>query len=335
MLKITHLANKRGGGFDLDARLSQEFDELYLSYNFRFSENFNSTAGGKLPGLGGAPLVTANTYPEPHIGFLCKSMFKQAGSLITYHYDRTTGKCPWASSTYKYNPIYFNNGNWYNITRRVVMNTFTNGIANADGIHEVWVDGRMIFQENNLKLMVIESDTMKIDDINIAHFYGGASDDYKTLYECYGYLDNVKVYMPENDPITGHQLHSPDEILQTPDEITDRDVVYDQLISAPGTLENTEYGNTYGGCVDETYLVDAGENKTVVFNLNSYSINDPGDFLFFYDGNRTDSKLIKTVHGTSTGTNLQIKSSGRYLFVRFSTDRSEGGTGWTGNVTFQ
>lgn len=335
VLKITHPANRRGAGFDLDARLSADFDELYLSCNFRFSENFNSTTGGKLPGLGGSPLVTANTFPEPHIGFLCKSMFKQAGSLITYHYDRTTGKCPWASSAYKYYPIYFNNGNWYNITRRVVMNTFTNGVANADGIHEVWVDGRMIFQENNLKLMVTESESMKIDDLNIAHFYGGGSDDYMPLYECYGYIDNVKVYMPENDPVSGRLLHSPEQILQTPDEISSRTLIYDKLITAPGTLKNTEFGNTYGGCIDETYLIDAGQGKTVTFTFTSYSVNDSGDFLFFYDGNQTDSDLIKTIPGPSTGTALQIKSSGRYLFVRFSTDRDEGGAGWTGKFTFQ
>ena len=334
VLKVKHEANKLSVGFDLDARLSQDFDEVYLSYNFKFSKEFNSTAGGKLPGLGGLPVVTANKCPTSKQGFLCKSMFKRAGSIITYHYDRTSQWCPWASDTYKYDTIFMNNGCWYNITRRVVMNTFTNGIANKDGIHELWVDGRMIYQENNITFMDIENDTLKIDDLNIAHFYGGGTDDYKPVNECYGYLDNFKVYMPTNDSVCQQKLHDPLSILTTPDEITDRTVYYDSLVTNEGNLANTEYGGNYSPSIDETYLIDAGNGGKVSLSINSGSLAR-GDYLLFYDGNMTDSPIIDLIEGNNGNLTKTRKSTGRYMFVRFSTDKENTASGWSGTVSFE
>jgi len=39
----------------MNVDLEADYDELYLSYNWKFSNEFNSTNGGKLPGLGGLP----------------------------------------------------------------------------------------------------------------------------------------------------------------------------------------------------------------------------------------------------------------------------------------
>jgi hypothetical protein len=332
VLKITHKANMLSVGFDLDAQLAKDFDEVYLSYDFKFSNEFCSTTGGKLPGLGGLPCVTANTYPAPNIGFLCKSLFKSGGRVCTYHYDRTTGTVPWSTDDYSYTPLYFSNGVWYNITRRVKMNTFTNGVANADGICELWIDGRLIFKETNLKLMVTESSTMKIDDVNIAHFYGGSTDDCKPIRECCGYIDNIVVYTPLDDPTFGTKnTHDPAQVLNTPNPITDRNVYYDKLITSSGTLRNSAYGTNYLPCTDEAYLIDAGAGGTVSYTLN-WTIGG-GDWLFFYDGNRTDSKLIRVVCGSNTASQQTIKSTGRYMFVRFSTNTDAGTTGFTGTVT--
>lgn len=334
VFRVTHPANDLGDGFEMNVDLGHDYDELYLSYNIKFSNEFNSTAGGKLPGLGGLPDFSA-ICPSGGMGFRCHNMFKQAGSIISYHYDRTTGKCPWALSAYKYHPVYFNNGVWYNITQRVVMNTFTSGVANANGIKELWVDGLLVFQEANLKLMERESDTMKVDAFRLANFYGGQGEEYMSLRECYVFFDNFKVYTPVHDPVSGQKLHTANAVLDTPDEITDRRVYYDVLKETAGPLQNADYGITYGGCLDETWLIDAGDGNTVSLSLSQLALKDGGDYLFFYDGNLSNSKLLKMIKGPYAALPGMIRSSGRYLFVRFSSDRLGGDKGWSGSCSFE
>jgi hypothetical protein len=334
VMRITHPANRVADGFEMNVNLSKDYNEIYLSFNWKFSNEFNSTQGGKLPGLGGLPDF-GGYCPVSGDGFRAHNMFYQGGGLLSYHYDRTDygySDCPWALGIYYFNPIYFSNGTWYNITQRLVMNTFTNGVANGDGIKELWVDGRLIFQETNLKFMEDESETMKIDAFRLANFYGGDAEAYWPLYECYGYINNIKVYMPVDDPVTGHALHSGTQIIHTPDEISDKRVYYDSLLNTVGTLSNSEYGNTYSPCIDEAYLIDAGADNKVTFAWD-YSLGS-GDYLFIYDGNTTDSELMRVYCGPSAETNRTIASSGRYLFIRFSTDRFTGGAGWRGTISF-
>ena len=334
VFKMTNLAGQLGG-IDLQVGVGADYNELYLSYNFKFSEEFNSTSGGKLPGFCGYPSsFSADQCPPDDEGFVIKSMFKQAGRMITYHYDRTTGNCPWASEAYIYDTVFFNNGCWYNITRRLVMNTFTGGIANADGIHEVWVDGRMIFKETGLKIMLVESETMKIDGVHIAHWYGGSSDNYKPITTCYGYIDNIKVWTPVNDPTVGtNNTHDENYILPTPDVITDRRVYFDSLRTTPGALQNSDFGSTYSPCIDEAFLLDAGEGKKVIFTIETGTIGG-GDYLFFYDGDQTDSELLDVVVGYDNSFTGTRTSSGRYMFVRFSSNQDVGSTGWRGTIQF-
>ncbi|MGD2034112.1 MAG: fibronectin type III domain-containing protein [Bacteroidales bacterium] len=333
VMRITHKANTLADGLEMNVNLETDYYEVYLSYNWKFSEEFNSTSGGKLPGLGGLPDF-GNNCPEGIEGFRAHNMFKRAGKIISYHYDRTERSyddCPWSTSDYNFNNTYLSNGVWYNITQRLVINSFTNGVANSDGIKELWIDGRLIYQETNLKLMETEAENMKIDAFRLSNFYGGETDNYKPLYECYGYIDNIRIYLPSGSDVTGHELHSPSEVLTTPDEITDRRVYYDELITDPGNLRNSDYGSNYGNCIDEAYLIDAGEGNSITFKWD-HNIST-GDYLFFYNGNTTDAPLLRMI-GSSNQTDQTIKSTGRYLFVRFSTDRDGNAAGWNGTVTF-
>jgi lysophospholipase L1-like esterase len=327
VMRITHEPNKVSVGFEMNVDLGHDYDELYVNYNWKFSNEFDSTAGGKMPGLGGLPNF-GNDCPTGGQGFRVHNLFKQAGKMYSYHYDRTGPACPWSTED-NVNEIYMNNGQWYSITQRTVMNTFTNGVANADGIKEVWIDGRLIFQETNLKLMEVKSESMKIDAFRLANFYGG-SIDYAPLNEVYGYIDNIKIYMPSDDSVSGHELHSTSLVIDTPDKITDRKVYYDYLKTTPGTFSNSQYGNTYSPCLDEAWLIDAGAGKRVSFTVNSGHIGH--DFLFIYDGDKSDSNLIKLFNDDSlSGT---YTSTGRYMFVRFSTTKGSGSTGWTGTLSF-
>jgi len=343
VLKSTNAADELSSGFQMNVQLNI-YQELYMSYNIKFDKDWNSTAGGKLPGLRGLPTGGYENCPDsPDDGFYLAPMFKYGNSMISYHYDRTppvnrigcvgwptNTVCPWAIQEYYYNPIYFANGTWYNVTQRLVVNTFTNGIPNADGINEIWVDGKIIFRES--ELVLIEDPEKGIDGIFIGSYYGGSSDIYKPLYESPCYLDNIVLYTPVTDDVTGNQLHSASHILETPNEITDKRLYYDKKINTPGTLNNSAYPNKYGSCIDEAYLVDAGEENNITFKYDDNI--GIGDYLFFYDGNTTDAPLLKVIAGGAIQTNQTVKSTGRYLFVRFSTDREDNAAGWNGIVTF-
>jgi len=336
VMRITHLANQVSVGFQLFADLEADYNEIYLSYNFKFSNEFDATAGGKLPGMGALPNYVSGSCPVDGQGFGGVNLFKYDGWVTTYHYDNTKGYCPWSGdgfpTDYVTDTLFLVNGNWYNITQRYVVNTFTAGNPNADGIRELWIDGKLIHRLDNLVLMLDDSPTMKIDELRLSHFYGGTSS-YAPLNECYGYIDNIKVYTPDNDATLGtYNTHNTVTIIETPDEITDKDVYYDQLITTAGTLQNSQYGSSYSSCIDEVYLIDAGMGNTVSYTA-SWTIGG-GDALTFFDGNQTDSEIIRRVNGYNTSSNQTITSTGRYLFVRFSSDRDSGTTGFTGTITF-
>ena len=335
-MRMTHWANDVWHGHTSVVPAGGPYDELYLSYNWKFGEDFNSTHGGKLPGMESHPrdMEQNPDCPRDGYGFICKINFSEANKIFTYHYDRTdhnwTG-CPWSNVEYMYHPVYFNNGTWYNITQRIVINTFTNGVGNSDGIFEVWVDGMLVYQITDLRLLLSETPDIRANGFSISSFYGGSGFTYTPQNECYTYIDNVKVYIPTDDPVRGHNLHDPDHILETPDEIIDRRVYADELITESGELHNSEWGVSYSSCIDEAYLIDAGEGNSVIFNLDFYQIGS-GDYLFFYDGNTSDSELIKVIKGYSYGDKVTIESSGRYLFVRMSVDTDGGASGFKGQV---
>jgi len=337
VMRITHPANQLSNGFELYARLVKDFDEVYLTYNFKFSEEFNSTAGGKLPGLGGFPSVQPNQIPKRDQGFVCKLIFKRSGRIYTYHYDRTPPaypvRNPWSNEAYKFDTIFITNGSWYNITQRLKMNSFTNGIPNGDGIHEVWINGHLLYQEDHLVLMQLESDDMKIDKFILSNFYGGSSEDYKPRTQCYGYIDNITLWNPLKDPVKGFAIHDPDLILTTPGEITDRNFYYDVLITDAGTLSNSQYDQPYSPCIDETYLIDAGKGKRIIFEFTNGAIGR-GDGIYVYDGITTDSRLIGIYQDMTFPITGIFRGSGRYMFIRFSTDSDQGLKGWTGNMSF-
>ncbi len=337
VLRVSHQANSTSVGFDLNANFEPQ-KEVYLSYNVKFSEEFNSTAGGKMPGLQGSPniaITDGTTCIADEEGFIGVYLFKRANFICGYNYNRTyLPDCTWSSDEHGnlLTEHFFKNGTWYNVTQRIVMNSFTGGIPNADGINETWIDGRMVIQEKEQIFNVTEG--YAIDILALISFYGGTGFNYQPQNECYTYFDNFVIFNPKNDvTLNTHNLHHPSIILKTPNEITNRDVYYDRIITSPGILKNAQYEGIYSPCIDEAYLIDAGEGNTVSLNLE-WTIGG-GDLLFFYDGNKSDSKLIRIVAGYDNAANQIITSSTRYLFIRFSSDTDIGSKGFYGTVSFK
>jgi hypothetical protein len=340
VLKVTHEANTLSVGFEMGIDFGVDYDEIYTTFNMKFSNNFNSTHGGKFPGQMGLPRGWDNPpsgNPPSGYGFIAMNLFLWGGVILSYHYDRTTSGSPWTFpdpvGNYQFDPFYFVNNQWYEVTERMVLNTFTGGVPNADGIKELWIDGKLVIQESNLKLMQDESASMKIDGLRFASFYGGEYDSYKPIEECYTYFNNIKVFMPASPDVSGHNLHSSSTIINTPSPITNKTIVYDRLITTEGTLSNLKYGSNYDPVTDEKILIDAGAGNTVTYNMSNYGVSSY-DYIFFYDGNQTNSPLITFYQGES-GINQVINSTGRYLFIRLSSDQDGyEDIGFTGTVAF-
>ena len=116
-------------------------EELYASYWLRFSENFDwggTSEGGKLPGLASAGLCSGCVTCTGSNGFTARLMWRQEGKgiLYLYHMDKE-GNCG-DNITLQQNgeDFYFEKGEWYKITQRVLINTDNN----HDGEVEVWIN---------------------------------------------------------------------------------------------------------------------------------------------------------------------------------------------------
>ena len=154
VMRILHAANQVSAGFEMTVDLGKDYDELYLSYDFKFDKEFCSTKGGKLlrnvrlaPGHYPKLLGPQRRFPIP--------IALQAGRFVddlSLRPDLQRSISVGGGGL----QIQFHLLHQRQLVQHhaaMVMNTFTNGVANADGINEVWVNGRMIFQETNLKLM--------------------------------------------------------------------------------------------------------------------------------------------------------------------------------------
>ena len=87
------------------------------------------------------------------MGFIAIKLFKggwEANNFSTMTILTTVlmGLVPQKSITAD-NAVYFMNNTWYDVTQRLVMNTFTGGSPNADGLNEVWINGVKVYEEAN------------------------------------------------------------------------------------------------------------------------------------------------------------------------------------------
>ncbi|HBL77296.1 MAG: hypothetical protein A2W90_22000 [Bacteroidetes bacterium GWF2_42_66] len=244
-------------GFQIEAYLDTsviQFQELYISYNLKFSANeLLSSNKGKLIGLRALPEADKNSdgYMAHGEGFYCCPMF-QANQVIAYHYDWTVdrqgnepdyGYLPWSDETMDCNPTYFSAGVWYNITQRIVLNSFTDGVPNADGIEEIWINGVQIFHENYLILVADQGKC--INGVSAALYTN-----YTTANETNFRFDNMVTWVNVNDPTYGtRNLHNSASILATP-----IDPVTDPVVTITATdASATEQGETTG-----TYTISRG-----------------------------------------------------------------------------
>ena len=215
----------RGTGAQWPYDFDESYEEATLSYRVRFAPGFDFVRGGKLPGLAGGTAPTGSTQATGFNGWAGRLMWRtnfngtsgQPQQLtsggITYAKHTTSGFS--GDGRQEDRNFFFNpDGNqtvfvadrWYQITQRIVMNT----PGEFDGIQQVWVDGVMVINEQNIRYRL--DDSFAIDQMYFSTFYGG-NDDWSTSKDEEAFFDDFVITIPNGntapDPITPDPIDGP------------------------------------------------------------------------------------------------------------------------------
>jgi hypothetical protein len=152
--KVTVDAGTYKKGIQSGGNLGDDYDELYMTYEFEFANGFDFVLGGKLPGLSGRPGSTGShadgCNPQGQDGgFSARMMFRPDGKLEGYFYhEDQPGSCGHQIAFTDGDDIFkVRNGTKYLMEIRVVMNT----AGNRDGIVEVKINGIQVLRKANFR----------------------------------------------------------------------------------------------------------------------------------------------------------------------------------------
>ena len=172
--------------------IERNFEELYISYDVKFSENFDFVRGGKLPGLCGYNVTqdprdgcnTGGGFPTGYDGWSARGMWREDGKLENYVYH--------ADQFYEYGDDEYwtanaERGTWHSFQHRIVLNT----VGEANGIVEAWFDGVKVLSSNTM--LYRKTADIGINLFYFSTFYGGADPSWAPKSDQYIYFDNFRI----------------------------------------------------------------------------------------------------------------------------------------------
>lgn len=199
---------KKGSNYGSDVKFNtrvvgKEPDELYFRYYLRLADDWNPTLeGGKMPGMAG----TYNTAgwggrrSDGTNGWSMRGGFLRIfegdhpmqglTQLVTYAYHADMPSIygdhwTWPGALLARN-------RWYGIEQRVKLNS-----PNAsDGVLQVWLDGRLVMERNNVRYRSV--DRLHIEDVWINVYHGGVA---TSPHDQHVFIDNVVVARSYIGPI--------------------------------------------------------------------------------------------------------------------------------------
>jgi len=172
--------------------LPKTYDELYLSYDMKFDDDFEFVLGGKLPGLCGANSDSALTEgcntgggkPNGYDGWSARGMWRVDGALE--HYTYHAGQQNYWADSLLWN-VKAKRGTWHRVQHRVVLNT----VGARDGILEAWVDGKKVLSNKQLEYRKTES--VGINLFYFSTFFGGNDSSWAPKTDQILYFDNFVI----------------------------------------------------------------------------------------------------------------------------------------------
>ncbi|MBD3267407.1 hypothetical protein GF373_12125 [bacterium] len=172
-----------GGQFLVSLPHAQDY---WLTYDVKFSENFDFKRGGKLPGLtSGGSKYTGGNIPTKGDGWSARYMWRSEGGVMIYlYYVDMPGK--WGQGLIL-NKVKFIPGQWHRLTQHIQVNT----PGKYNGMIEVWFDGQKTLTQNNIRFRVAEKGL--IDSLYFSTFHGGNSDSWAPRVDCAAFFDNFTI----------------------------------------------------------------------------------------------------------------------------------------------
>jgi len=166
-------------------------DSHTLEYRLRFSANFDWAQGGKLPGIGGGTAPTGGFF-DPD-GFTSRYMWRKDGRLVVYLY--WAGQESAAKSTGRQygedldTGVTMERNRDYTLRQHVTMNT----PGRADGVLEVWVDGKTVLRRTDLLFRNFPGKTWQIDRFFFSTFHGGNDPTWAPAHDCTVQFDDFRI----------------------------------------------------------------------------------------------------------------------------------------------
>jgi hypothetical protein len=186
--------------YGFKAQQGREPDEIYFRYYLRLADDWLSASdGGKMPGLAGTYGMAA-WGGRPWNGFKGWSMrgsyrlpppgHPASGRVMlgTYAYDSKTDKygepLSWPGSALA---ALIEPDRWVCIEQHLRLNT-PGTPGKEDGLFQVWVDGRLVMDRENLRLR--DAPDIHIQEVWMNFFHGGTA---AAPADMHAYIDNVVV----------------------------------------------------------------------------------------------------------------------------------------------
>jgi hypothetical protein len=178
----------------------ESYDELYLSYRIKFSEEFLiQDLQGKLPGLaGGTEKHSGGSLPDGKTGWSARFMFNQTNiAFYLYHPDNhnngfykdpepVEGKRYYGQHIRLSGGKQFGANEWIKVAQHIVLNT----PGKRDGYIEAFINGELAAKKENMRFRDIPE--LAIDKIFFGMFLGGSGK--PPTSDAFIYVDDFKVY---------------------------------------------------------------------------------------------------------------------------------------------
>ena len=157
-------------------------DEAWFTYRVKFSDGFQWTKGGKLPGLCGGPTngksgkkgrtcPTGCSSVSRDDGFSTRLMWREDGAIVTYAYYPDKPRSIRCGEDWVWDGK-FTTGVWHDIAMRIKLNTVSGNSAREDGVFEAWLDGRKVLTRDNVRFR--HRDDVKVTRTYLTSYVGGS-----------------------------------------------------------------------------------------------------------------------------------------------------------------